>query len=88
MAGHTAAMGTGRRTPVTVADFEATRARLASLAEDVARTEDKIAATFDELARTGGDPDGHRRRVADEARRSAEAERRRADLAGRQGEGV
>ena len=45
--------------------------RLRELAADVARTEESIAATFDQLAETRGDPDGHRRRVADEARRAA-----------------
>jgi hypothetical protein len=44
----------------------------------VAQTEDRIADTFEQLAATGGDPDGHRRRIADEARRAAEAERRKA----------
>ncbi|MDX6205039.1 MAG: hypothetical protein QOF39_1096, partial [Frankiales bacterium] len=41
-------------------------------------TEDQIAETFERLARTGGDPDGHRAAMAAEARKAAEAERRRA----------
>jgi hypothetical protein len=69
-------MSTPPRPSVTAADLEATRLRLQYLAEELARTEDKIAETFDQLARTRGDPDGHRRRIAAEARRSARAERR------------
>ena len=71
-------MSTPPRPPVTPAELEATKLRLRELAADVARTEEKIATTFDRLIATSGDPDGHRRRVADEARRVATVERARA----------
>jgi hypothetical protein len=71
-------MSTPPRPSVTAADLEATRLRLQYLATELARTEDRVAETFEQLALTRGDPDGHRLRIAAEARRSAAAERRRA----------
>ncbi|MDX6221551.1 MAG: potassium/hydrogen antiporter [Frankiales bacterium] len=76
--GTTPAVDSSHRTPVTPADLEAVKERLQWLAGEVAQTDDRIADTFEQLAATGGDPDGHRRRIADEARRAAEAERRKA----------
>ncbi|MDX6226755.1 MAG: potassium/hydrogen antiporter [Frankiales bacterium] len=77
-AGTTPPMDSPPRSAITAADLEAAKERLRSLAEEVALTEDRIADTFEHLAATGGDPDGRRRRIADEARRAAEAERRKA----------
>ncbi len=62
---------------LTAADVAAARLRLLALAADLARTEERIAETFEQLARTLGDPDGHRGRVADEARRVALLQRER-----------
>jgi hypothetical protein len=66
------------RPPVTPADVEATRHKLDEMAAEFARTEDRIAETFERLIALRGDPDGHRHRVVDEARRVAALQRQRA----------
>jgi septal ring factor EnvC (AmiA/AmiB activator) len=66
------------RRPVTPADVEATRHKLCEMAAEFARTEDRIADTFERLIALRGDPDGHRQRIVDEARQVAALQRQRA----------
>ena len=63
---------------VTPAEFEAMRAKMREMALTVADTEEQVAGVFDHLAETRGDEDGHRHRIADDARKYAALERRRA----------
>jgi hypothetical protein len=65
-------------TYLTPADLEAMRHRLRELAGAVAETEDQVAATFELLAQSRGDQDGHLRRIAEQARAYAKVERDRA----------
>ena len=54
------------------------REQVADRAEELAATEDKVSATFEHLAESGGPREAERRETAAKAREAAEKERARA----------